>query len=210
MTDPTGTSSTLSGLSYDCASPRNIDDAELDPSLEQLPPSRGIITFTDTSFLHLAMQTLELRVELCRKINDLKVGMGKHESFDHEDDIRRAVSILPRWQHPRSLHARTLLELQLMQFLTFLHTPSVVRVESHRDIELRSHHGMVTVLKAAARTIDLHQTLVKSGNYALIRTRNDFFRSALLICHIAFYATKANGKSIQYTGTPTDKRQILS
>lgn len=54
---------------------------------------------------------------------------------------------------------------------------------------------MVAALEAAARTIDLHHSLAMSGDYALVLTRDDYFRSALLICHVAYYAKLANGKN---------------
>jgi hypothetical protein len=187
-----GTCSMHSSLSYDCASPRNIDDVELHPNLETLPSSHSVITYTDTSFLFLSMQTLELRIEMCQRVNDLKQSPDKYDALEYEETIRCHVSKFPGWTDPRSNQARALLELQMTQFLTVLHAPRVLQVESRRRSNCR--YGMVTALEAAARAIELHNRLAAAENYALLLTRNDYFRASLLICHVTFYAKTANGE----------------
>ena len=190
-----GTSSMLCGLlNYDCAPPRNINDTELYPTLGELPQDRSITTYTDTSYLCLAMQTLELRIEICSKVNNFKESPDRYDALEYEETIRQQISKFPRWTDARSLQARTLLELQLRQFLTILHAPRVLQVESRRKLNCR--YSMVTALEAAARMIDLHSSLAASGNYALVLTRNDYFRATLLICHIAYYSRRTNGEFI--------------
>ncbi|KAF2823880.1 hypothetical protein CC86DRAFT_395896 [Ophiobolus disseminans] len=185
-----GTPSILGSLSYDCAPPRNINDVELHPDMEEVPSSRVTIAHTDTAFLHLSMQTLELRIDMCHQVNDLKESPDKYDALEYEDTIRSNISKFPRWTDPKAQHARILLELQLTQFLIILHAPRVQQVDSRRKSNCR--YGMVTALEAAARTIDLHNSLAASENYALVLTRNDYFRSILQICHVAYYARMAS------------------
>lgn len=52
---------------------------------------------------------------------------------------------------------------------------------------------MITALEAAAATIQLHASLLKHTNYALVLTRNEYFRAILLICHVAYHAQRNNG-----------------
>jgi hypothetical protein len=194
-TNRLGTPSMLSSLSYDCAPPRNINDIELHTTIEELPPSRSITTYTDTSFLCVAMQTMELRAKMCHKVNNLKESSDMYDALDDEDAIRQHISKIPHWTDPRSVQARTLLELQLTQFMTILHAPRVLQAEFRQSSHRR--YAMVTALEAAAKTIELHHTLATSGNFALVLTRNDYFRSGLLICHVAYHARRANGKCDQ-------------
>jgi hypothetical protein len=159
--------------------------------MSALPHARHTTTYTDTSFLHVAMQTFECRNELSSKVNSLK----EHREFDDilksEDAIRKCLQDIPRWTNPRSIQARTLLDLQLRQFLVIVHASRAVKYEFRTQSDCR--YSMMTALEAAAKTIELHYNVTKASNYALILTRNDYFRATLLICHIAYYAKRANG-----------------
>ncbi|KAH8724825.1 hypothetical protein GQ44DRAFT_750068 [Phaeosphaeriaceae sp. PMI808] len=185
-----GTSSMICSLDNDCAPPRNIDDTELTPNIEELPRPHGMTTYTDTSFLHLAMQSIGLRAEMCSKINSIKDVLDIYDIFEYEDALREHISSIPHWTDPRSLQTRTLLELNLWQFVVGLHTPRALQAESRSKSDHR--YSVMTTLEAAAAMIRLHNNLEKSENYALLLTRNDYFRAMVLICHIAYHAKKAD------------------
>jgi hypothetical protein len=101
----------LSGLDWDCASPRNIDDDELNIELLELPRSRGITTYTDTAYLHVAKQTLELRIAMCSRVNSLKNMSDLHDTFEFENKLQQQMENIPRWADPRSTQAKQSLEL---------------------------------------------------------------------------------------------------
>jgi hypothetical protein len=111
-----GTSSMLSGLDYDCAPPRNINDADLHADVLELPRSHGITTFTDTAYLHLAMQTIELRIRMCSLINSSKGYSALHDIFSDEASLRQHLDNIPRWSDPRALQSIKLLEIQMQGF----------------------------------------------------------------------------------------------
>jgi len=159
--------------------------------MKEIPPSHSTPTFTDTSFLLIAAQSIEIRNEICRKVNDLKDSPDRVEALEYEDAIRQHIASLPRWSEPRSVQARTLLELQLRELVLIVHAPRVLQFESRRISNCR--YSMVAALEAATRTIDLHYSLSSSENYALVLTRDDYFHSALLICHVAYHARRNNG-----------------
>jgi hypothetical protein len=182
----------LMGLDYDCAPPRNIGDVELHVDLLDLPRSHGITTYTDTAYLNLAMQTVELRIKMCSLINNLKGCSALHDTFDDEDALRQHITKIPCWSDPRALQAMRLLELQIQQFIVLLHTPRALQVEQRRRSDCR--YSMITTLEAAATTINLHTDLLKNGNYVSILMRNDYYRAMLLISHITYYAQKDEGE----------------
>jgi hypothetical protein len=189
-----GTSSMLSGLDYDCAPPRNINDADLHADVLELPRSHGITTFTDTAYLHLAMQTIELRIRMCSLINSSKGYSALHDIFSDEASLRQHLDNIPRWSDPRALQSIKLLEIQMQQFVVVLHAPRASQRE-HRN-KSGDRYSMITALEAAAATINLHNDLLKTENCALILTRNDYYRAMLLISHIAYYAQKDTGKHL--------------
>ncbi|KAH7074655.1 hypothetical protein BKA63DRAFT_414367 [Paraphoma chrysanthemicola] len=184
-----GTSSILV-LEHDCAPPRNVNDVELYPSLEVIPKSRSNNIFTDTSFLHSSMQSIGLRTSLCAQVNSLKGGSELHETMRSEDDVRTALKDIPRWTDPRSGQARNLLDLQLRQFLVVLYAPRALKPESSTVSD--SRYSMFTSLEAASKTLEVHNNLVEASNFALVLTRNDYFRAMLLICHVTYHARRAS------------------
>jgi hypothetical protein len=196
-----GASSMLSGLDHDCAPPRNINDADLHVDMLELPRSHGITTFTDTTYLHLSMQTIELRIRICSVVNSSKGHSALHDVFDDEDVLRQHLVNIPRWSDPRAAQATKLLELQMQQFILVLHASRA----SQREHRKKSSHrySMITALEAAATTVNLHNDLLKADNCALILTRNDYYRAMLLISHIAYYAEKDTGKCFLIHGVLT-------
>ncbi|KAF1851013.1 uncharacterized protein K460DRAFT_270862 [Cucurbitaria berberidis CBS 394.84] len=185
-----GLPSVISSLEYDCTSPRNINDADLPVDLTELPNSHPITTFTDTSYLHLSMRTIDRRTRFCSLVNSFKASLSFQDILRHTEDIQRCLQATPKWGDSRSLQARTLLDLQLRQFLVILHTSKVLGVDLQLGAEGR--YSMIAALEASAALIDLHTHVLNASVFTLCCTRNDYYRAALLICHIAYHASKSN------------------
>ncbi|CAO2649466.1 Nn.00g068510.m01.CDS01 [Neocucurbitaria sp. VM-36] len=181
--------SVMSSLNYDCAPPRNINDINLSLDLKELPNSQQISTYTDASFLHYSMKTIELRTRLCAIVNSLKTSLSFPETLRYTDDIQRFLEAIPKWDHPGSLQARTLLVLQLRQFLVILHTSKVLNVDLRPSPERR--YVIIAALEASAAQVDSHTHVLDRSIQTLCCTRSDYYSAALLICHVAYYASKA-------------------
>jgi hypothetical protein len=186
-----GIPSVLGSFDSDCTPPRNIDDEELNMEILELPRSHGLTTYTDTAYLHVAKQTLELRIAMCSRLNALKDDHNLQDTLEHEDALNQHMANIPRWTDHRSTLSKQLLELQLRQFIVILHAPRALQVEFRRKSACR--YAMVTVLEAAASTMIVHSAAIRSGNFSLLLTRLDYFRAMLLISHIAYYAHRDNG-----------------
>jgi hypothetical protein len=188
----TGTSSVLTGLEYDCAPPRNINDSELHPDMQQLPRSQPNTEFTDTSFLHLSLKSTTLRTKLCALGNSLHSAPNFQDVLQLEVEIQEALSQIPKWINPNSFQAWTLLDLQLRQFLVILHTPRVLQTQYRLQSDFR--YSLLTCLESSSLLIDRHIQLMDTGVFALCCIRSDYYRAALLICHITYHACAASGE----------------
>lgn len=189
-----GTPSVLSSLEYDCTSPHNLNDTDIYVGMEELPQSLPISTFTDTSFLHSSMQTTDLRTRLCALTNSLKSSMSFQDTLRYTDTVQRSLQAIPEWANLRSKQAQTLLDLQLRQFLVILFTSKALRFNTNSGAE--SWVSIIGSLEASVKVIDMHTHILNMPNLALCCTRNDYFRAAMLICHIAYHASKSDDKII--------------
>lgn len=186
-----GTSSVLSGLEYDSAPPRNIDDIALHAELQELPEDQPLDQFTNSSYSHVSSQTVDFRVRLCGIVNQIKASTSFQDACKYSETIQLALDGLPKWTSTNSLQARALLDLQLRQFMIILHTPRALNVESASQSEAR--FSKITVLEASTAVIDVHTELLASANLALCCTRSDYFRGVMLTAHIAYHASKTHG-----------------
>lgn len=188
----TGASSSLSDLDIDCVAPRNINDFEISPGIAELPPSRSISVFTDSSFLHEAAQSTRLRSRLCTLTNRYHDGLDFHQVLGFEKEIHDALTSLPIWTDTRSLQAAIHLDLLLRQWLVILHTPRAF--QPHLRMQPNHRYSLFACLEHSATLIDKHFALVEAGNFALCCIRSDYYRAALIICHITYHASRSKGK----------------
>jgi hypothetical protein len=188
----TGLPSVLSNVDYTCTLPQNIDDSELKVDLERLPNSKPISTFTDTSFLHCAAKTSALRIKLCGLANSVRKVLQLPEILQYEQEIRAGLSALPKWTIPRAFQAWTHLDLILRQYLAILHTK--IAIQPRLAIDVNQRYSVLTCLEASVAMIDKHTDMMAVRNYTLTCTRSDYYRAALLLCHITYHASLNNGK----------------
>ncbi|KAG9195951.1 hypothetical protein G6011_01072 [Alternaria panax] len=185
-----GTASVACRLESDCAAPANINDAQLHSSLEELPPSQPVDVFTDTSFLFVSMRSRELRSRPCTLANSLQSKLSFQDTLSHANAIQEHLGSIPTWTDPRSLQARTLLDLQLRQLSVILYAAMTADLETTTNTE--HQFSSIALLEAATVTASLHTALTASSNLAVCCARSDYYRAALWVCHIAYYASKNN------------------
>ena len=176
----------VSRLEADCAAPGNFNDVQLSPSLEELPPSESVEVFTDTSFLFISTRSLSFRSSLCALTNSLQSRLDFQDALSHANTIEDYIQSIPDWIDPGSLQARTLLDLQLRQLLVILYAAKTADVGATLNTERR--YSIIALMGAAAATTALHTALTASSNLALCCTRSDYYRAALLVCHVACHA----------------------
>ena len=182
----------LSSLESDCAPPRNVNDADINVLVKELPASQPSTVFTDSSFLFVSARSVAIRKTTCALANSLQSRLSLQETLSHVEALQGCLERIPTWTDSKSLQARTLLDLQLRQLVVILHATRVVETEVKPSAARR--YSIISLLYAATTTVTLHTALMASSNLALCCTRSDSYRAALLICHVAYYASKNNGR----------------
>lgn len=105
----------------------------------------------------------------------------------YEQEVQDAIHNVPKWSDARSAQAWAHLDLMLRQFLVIIHTPRAIQAKpQHR-------YSMITSLESAVTLIERHIDLIDAKNFALCCIRSDYYRSALLICQIAYHAAAGSG-----------------
>ena len=190
-----GMPSSLSLLASDCNPPRNIDDEQLDDSLQDLPMPKLPTEFTLTSFLAEARKSLLLRSSLNALINDPRSHMELSEILHHEEKIMQSLRNIPDWTNNEVARGRgaqmsqVLLDLQLRQHLLLLHARFGRKSSS---VSLRNY-SRIMCLNAATYIIDLHYRLDRKVNAALSLLRDDIFQTAVSVCYDLSITDPLNG-----------------
>ncbi|OKL57739.1 hypothetical protein UA08_06921 [Talaromyces atroroseus] len=184
-----GMPSASAGLPSDTATVLNVHDSEL--TKHGRPTSRPVEEHTSALYLHISRSSFSLRVSLNSLVNDLSSPLLYDQVLNYEDAITKELRKLPQvteYQKPQdkndsvSLMARTLLDIQLRQFLIMLHSPFARQAETNSRFLL----SRVTCLNAAVEILRKYSYINKSGNLALLLLRNDPFRVALAICQTTY------------------------
>ncbi|KAF2490610.1 hypothetical protein BU16DRAFT_566619 [Lophium mytilinum] len=178
-----GTASMLSAVLYDCPPPSNINDQDLSENDAALPQSRPQDEFTDASYLYLSSRTLLSRVKLSSVVQDQDCRASFEELLQHEQRITDALGTIPKWEEPRALQARTLLDVQLRQFLTMLYSSFV---QQDPEAYSRNRYSRTVCLDACVAMLEGHMRLVDRRNFALCLMRQDHVRASLLLCQMSF------------------------
>lgn len=139
------------------------------------------------------MKSIELRTKLCALANSLRSDLSFTDALRYTQELQRFLQNIPRWSDtPRSLEARTLLDLQLRQFLVIIHERNILNVDLRPTPERR--YAIIAALEASAALIESHTYALNRSIMALCCTRSDYYSAGLLICHIAYHASKAGGE----------------
>lgn len=204
-----GMPSASAGISSDSDTVSNLDDEELTVECETLPCSKPWSQHTASSFLHISRVSFALRVSLTSRVNDLSTPLLYEEVLDYEERIMKGLQRLPRGAlagEDRSTRgisavASTLLDVQLRQFLILLHAPFA----RHADANSRYSLSRMICFNAAANIIEQHSKLNNSNDSLLMLLRQDYFMSALVICHnISISMSLSSTYIIPYPTTLSD------
>ncbi|KAJ5225544.1 hypothetical protein N7468_006769 [Penicillium chermesinum] len=157
-----GMISTSSSMSADAKIALNIEDEDLSDETGNEEKAKPPGEYTQTSFLHLSGTSFQLRASLNSVVNDLNTPLKYEEVLKYEELIMNELKKLPPWTRTQppsgaglSLVARTLLDVQLRQFLIMLHGPFA------RQEERTTRHSLsrMVCFDAAASILDQYKRL---------------------------------------------------
>ena len=185
-----GMPASLPDLPVDCGPPCNCEDEDIDPGMEYEPRSRPVLVYTPSSFLHHMSTSWDMRRSLVSSINGAGRPLDHHSVLRYDRMIRKALDGIPPWNGADSDYSTSLMQVQLQQFLTFVHRPL-------SDTGLHQGFGQLGTeqIGAAQTIIDLHYRLWQSGNYILLAFREDLLGVGLTICHALESALRIPGRS---------------
>ncbi|KAI9758709.1 MAG: hypothetical protein M4579_002884 [Chaenotheca gracillima] len=189
-----GVQSSVSNFPADCGPPSNINDEDISEASQRIPASKPWHQYTDTSFLHISHRSLSLRTTLNSLLNHPGSRLQYEEVLLFDEKIMHFLDEIPAWgtrvaereeDRDPSVVARTLLDIQLRQYLIFLHNPFVRKAGSNS----RYSYSRMVSFNAARSILEQHSKLAAAGNHALGLLRNDVYRAALCICFNVFVSS---------------------
>lgn len=183
-----GMPSASAGIPSDTATVLNVHDEELEKN--NRPKSRSIDEHTSTSYLHISRSSFSLRVSLNSMINDLSTPLVHENVLEYEDMITKELQRLPsigtnhRTAHEngRRIMVRSLLDVQLRQFLVMLHAPFAHQTQTSSRYTL----SRISCLNAATEIVKIYSDQIANGDFTLLLQRSDYFRAALAICQSTY------------------------
>ncbi|KAJ5947192.1 hypothetical protein N7466_000207 [Penicillium verhagenii] len=195
-----GMTSTSAGAFADTKGVLNLEDKDLLDEPDALDTQRPATEYTASSFLYFSNMSFSLRVSLNSVVNDMNSPLRYEEVMHYEDLITKELQKLPPWSCVRShenenglsLAARTLLDVQLRQFLIMLHAPFA------RQAEASSRHSFsrMVCFDAASSIIDQYTRLIESHSLVLLLQRHDYFRAALVMCQNSYISMNLQSELI--------------
>jgi hypothetical protein len=195
-----GMPSASAGVPSDSATILNVNDEDLNCEGDSLPTSKPWDEYTAGSFLHISRASFSLRVSLNSLVNDPSTSLRYDEVLNYEEMVTKEIQRLPpraEMGETKDIHkmpamARTLLDLQLRQFLILLHAPFARQANANSRYSL----SRMVCLNAAASILEQHSQLTSSGHCLLLLLRHDYFRGALIICHDMYISISIQGMCI--------------
>lgn len=173
-----GMPSTSSNTPSDCGAVSNLDDGALTLPGGALPASRPRGEFTNASYLHWSQRSLDLRNTLTSTLNQLGSHPNVEDVLRNDEEIQQHLQDLAKCTLPAIV--KTLLDIQLRQYLVMLHLP-YARSEITSSTNLLSK---VALLGAATSIIDQVSKLSATSRNAICFVRTEVFRSALSLCQV--------------------------
>ena len=198
-----GMTSASAGFPCDVAPALNINDEDLEEDSIKPPIHKPWDEYTETSFLSISRSSLSLRVSLNSLLNEFSSHAKYEDVLVYDEKIMQKLREIPSGIDSEGIHKgrkfpdllRTLLDVQLRQFLILLHGPFARQAETNSRYSL----SKMVCFNAAGSILDQHTRLTTSGIHTLLLFRNDVFRAALSICHTIHVSIAIQSELLYYS-----------
>jgi len=194
-------------LSTHCGPPANIRDSDLEVLAQQAPSSQNVKIWTTTSYSRLSYHSINLRASLNNLINESNGILDYSDMLAYDEKIRVNLGSLPYWQsvegsitehlyspkrdseRQKWTISKTLLDLQLRQFLIPLHAPFAQDAPTNP----RHQHSAIVCYETTHKILALHTDLMASGTNVLNLLRDDVLGPALSTCRAVYVSASLKG-----------------
>lgn len=152
---------------YDTVAPLNVNDIDLDETMEELPAERPLEEFTDCSFQAVLSQSLPLRLKAGALMHSPRIRCRYEDILRLDWELNRYMSKIPNWKVPdlgniqtadKVTLAKYMLENKIGLSLLSIHTPFAI--EASREPlfapSARSRLEIVTMILSTQKR--LHET----------------------------------------------------
>ncbi|KAL8243564.1 hypothetical protein R6Q59_009822 [Mikania micrantha] len=171
---------TIDSFSWDCLPPRNIDDEDFDETSDELPQPKSRTTYTRSSFLHLATESLPLRVEVLGRINSVRLGLDLDAVMQYDNRLRVILDTLPQWKDSDSASfARDLSRLVLYESILVLHIPFASQTQN----KAKTFYSIASKRDISLKTLKLYAGMPHLERLTLTDIRDDACRAVLALSH---------------------------
>ncbi|KAI9370147.1 hypothetical protein BJX61DRAFT_108083 [Aspergillus egyptiacus] len=149
---------------YDTAPPLNLNDTDVDETIEELPAERPIEELTDCSFQAILTQSLPLRLRACTLMHSPRIKCCYEEILRVDWELNRHLSNLPDWKTSEIGNAhkgdkatlvKAMLENKIGLSLLSIHTPFAI--EASREPlfapSARTRLELVTMMLSTQRRL---------------------------------------------------------
>ncbi|KAF5580396.1 fungal transcriptional regulatory n-terminal [Fusarium pseudoanthophilum] len=172
---------------FNIKSPLNVDDEQLEESMQDSLVGMPLATLTNTSFQALLYRSLPARLKICAFINGCCEEVDFDKVLELEEELGQALQDIPAWdnpqadpqQHRTATYIKHMLGIVLHQYILLLHFHFLVRIISlSKSLICRRAR-----LEASTKILDYYQRLIKEEMFPEQACRTGLTLAALSICH---------------------------
>ncbi|KAF2664136.1 hypothetical protein BT63DRAFT_429676 [Microthyrium microscopicum] len=185
-----GMSSLLGNQQWDCNPPKNLSDDTYGDDSETIPHANSVHELSSTSFLSLSQQSVRLRSELCSILNDPMFNLSHDVVLEYDGRITALREELPLWDVQKGDAVRTMLEIQLQQYLLLVHF-RFLQISTSRS---KMSYSTFVCAETAISILQSFKSLQRLGFsiYSLLSV-GGLLRPALTLCQIMFGSDSPGG-----------------
>ncbi|KAH7166842.1 hypothetical protein DER46DRAFT_681905 [Fusarium sp. MPI-SDFR-AT-0072] len=167
--------------------PLNVDDKNLEESMQDSLAGMPITTLTNTSFQVLLYRSLPIRLKICAFINGSCEGVDFDKVLELEEELGQTFRDIPAFdnpqadprQHQTATYIKSMLGIILHQYMLLLHFQFLVQnPSSPKSLICRRAR-----LEASTKILDYYRRLIKDEILPEQSCRTGLVLSALNICH---------------------------
>ncbi|RBR20593.1 hypothetical protein FVER53590_03659 [Fusarium verticillioides] len=189
--------------------PLNVDDENLEESMQDSLVGMPIATLINASFQALLYRSLPVRLKICAFINGCCEEVDFDKVLELEDELRQALQDIPAWdspqadprQHRTATYIKHMLGIVLHQYIVLLHFHFLVRTTSpSKSLICRRAR-----LDASTKILDYYQRLIKEEMLPEQACRTGLTLAALSICHEIYLNLESRGRLWPELAAKSDK-----
>jgi hypothetical protein len=194
---------------YSCQPPRNLDDVDLYPDMQELPPSRPLDQYTDNQIQVYAAMTLGVRMKVAHLVNRIDSVGDFQEILDVGNKLERFLEdinylfprhgVLSESDKSKQWRSRVILDMHVRRPLLSLYRPFALGVlEAPRQISrayLRSSMVILKYLDELDPMVAHFQDITDMYHQVL---KQDIIQAAFSVCFYIKSAMRSSSETTPY------------